>query len=254
MSILGTIAMLLVAFLAALLVAPLFDRKTARNGGEAAQRRVVLTRGIAVAYIVIASASTIYRLAQTLTAPSLVVKMPVEEFWPSLPSGSTMTGVSATVLSGGFTQALVEVEGLAANTRWLLASTSFLQGVAAIFIGAAVVSMCNGYITKATFRPVLIRWFTAAAVVILVCGLGWQLTESLAGMQASEQVLSYHGSSFQRDAMERESLQDIIGIPTPVYLDINFNLWPLWAGLGLFTTAQIFRRGLEMQKDTAGLV
>lgn len=239
--------MLLVAFLAALLVAPLFDKGSRGN-------RVVLTRGIAVVYIVIASISTIYRLAQILMAPSLMVKMPVEEFWPSLPGGATIEGATAKVLSGGFTQAMVEIEGLAASTRWLLGATAMFQGIAAIFIGAAVISMCNGYIFKATFRPALIKWFTVSAMVILVCGLGWQVTESFAGMQASEQTLGYYGSSFRTDAIERESLRDIVGIPTPVYLNVNINFWPLWAGLGLFTTAQIFKRGLAMQKDTAGLI
>lgn len=247
MSIFGIILLLLLAFLAALAVAPLFDKGPKKN-------YVVLTRGIAVVYMVIASISTIYRLAQVLMAPSVTLKMPVEEFWPSLPSGATIEGVTTKVLSGGFTQAMVEIEGLAASTRWLLGATATFQGIAAIFIGAAVISMCNGYISKTTFRPVLIKWFTVSAMVILVCGLGWQITESFAGMQASEQTLGYYGSSFRTDAMERESLQDVVGIPTPVYLDININFWPLWAGLGLFTTAQIFKRGLAMQKDTAGLI
>ena len=72
------IVLLLVGILAAVLAAPLFDKNA--NGAE-----VRLTRGIAVAYVVIAGASTIYRFVETLMAPGLHVKMPVEEFWPSIP-------------------------------------------------------------------------------------------------------------------------------------------------------------------------
>ena len=241
------IVLLLMAILAALLAVLFFGRK-------AKSSEVGLTRGIAIAYVVIAGASTIFRFAEILMAPSLEIRMPVEEFWPSLPPGASVEGATAQVVSGGFTQALVEVQGLAAGTRWLLGTTALLQGVAAIFIGAAVISMCNGYISKSTFRPVLVKWFTVTAVVIMVCGLGWQITESIAGMQASVQVLGFDGSQFGAVATEREDLRDITGIPTPVYLEINLNFWPIWAGLGLFSIAQIFKRGLQMQKDTAGLI
>ncbi|MFF5791764.1 hypothetical protein ACFY5D_06935 [Paeniglutamicibacter sp. NPDC012692] len=241
------IALLLMAILAALLAAPLFDKK-------AKDAEVRLTRGIAVAYVVIAGASTIYGFAETLMAQSLQVKMPVEEFWPTLPPGASVQGATAQVVSGGFTQALVEVQGLATGTRWLLGTTTLLQGIAAIFVGAAVISMCNGYIGKTTFRPVLVKWFTVTAAVIMVCGLGWQITESVAGMQASAQVLGFDGSTWKADVTEREDLHEIVGIPKAVYLEINLNFWPLWAGLGLFSTAQIFKRGLQMQKDTAGLI
>lgn len=241
------IIVVLVAIFAAVLAAPLFDKKT--RG-----REVGLTRGVAVAYVVIAGASTIYGFAENLMAPSLLVKMPVEEFWPSLPPGASVQGTTAQVVSGGFTQALVEVQGLATGTRWLLGATTLLQGIAAIFVGAAVISMCNGYISKTTFRPVLVKWFTVTAAVIVVCGLGWQVTESIAGMQASTQVLGFDGSQFRTDATEREDLHEIVGIPRAVYLELNINFWPIWAGLGLFSTAQIFKRGLEMQKDTAGLI
>ena len=207
-----------------------------------------------MAYVVIAGASTIYRFVETLVAPSLQVKMPVEEFWPSIPPGASVQGTTAQVISGGFTQALVEVQGLATSTRWLLGTTALLQGIVAILVGAAVISMCNGYLSKTTFRPVLVKWFTVTAAVIVVCGLGWQVTESIAGMQASVQVLGFDASQFSTDVTERDDLRDIVGIPTPVYLEINLNFWPLWAGLGLFSTAQIFKRGLQMQKDTAGLI
>ena len=161
-----------------------------------------------------------------------------------------MQGTTAQVISGGFTQALVEVQGLASSTRWLLGTTALLQGIVAILVGAAVISMCNGYLSKTTFRPVLVKWFTVTAAVIMVCGLGWQVTESIAGMQASVQVLGFDASQFRTDMTERADLRDIVGMPTPVYLEINLNFWPLWAGLGLFSVAQIFKRGLQMQKDT----
>ncbi|MDQ0095578.1 hypothetical protein [Paeniglutamicibacter psychrophenolicus] len=54
--------------------------------------------------------------------------------------------------------------------------------------------------------------------------------------------------------MGRESLSDIIGRLEPGGFELEVNFWPPWAGLGLFTTVQIFKRGLEMQKDTAGLI
>lgn len=240
-------AILLLAFLAALLVAPLFDGK-----GKAPEVR--LTRGIAVAYVVVASAATVYRVVEVAVAPNLDVSMPVEEFWPTMPPGSLLDGTTAQVVSGGFSQAYVQVQGLAASTRWLLGATALLQGIVAVVIGAAVLSMCNGYLKKTTFRPVLVKWFTVTAVVVLVCGLGWQIVEQIAGLQASSQVLGNSGSEWLNTDPPREDLHEIVGVPEAVYFAFTVNFWPVFAGLGLYATAQIFKRGQIMQKDLAGLV
>lgn len=247
MSILGTIVMLLMALLVALLVAPYVHRK----GGTP---EVGLTRWVAIAYVVIAGGATIYRLAEIAMSPNLRISMPVQEFWPQIPASAGVEGPTAQVVSGGFTEALVEVQGLASGTRWLLGAGELLQGIAALFIGAAVISMCNGHLKNSSFRPALVKWFSAAAVVIVVCGLAWQVLEGIAGLQASEQVLGVVGAHWDTASMGRESLNDIIGQLEPSGFALQVNFWPLWAGLGLFTTAQIFKRGLEMQKDTAGLI
>lgn len=247
MSILGTIAILLMAFLAALIVAPHLDRK-----GRIPEVR--LTRWVAIVYVVIAGGATTYRLAEIATSPNLGISMPVQEFWPRIPASAGVEGPTAQVVSGGFTHALVEVQGLASGTRWLLGTGELLQGIAALFIGAAVISMCNGHLKNASFRPALVKWFSAAAVVIVVCGLAWQVLAGIAGQQASEQVLGVVGSHWDAANMGRESLNDIIGQLDPSRFELEVHFWPLWAGLGLFTTAQVFKRGLEMQKDTAGLV
>lgn len=247
MSILGTITMLLIAFLGALLVAPYVDRR-----GKTPE--VGLTRWVAIAYVVITAGATVYRLLEIAMSPSLRISMPVQEFWPRLPASAEVSGPTAQVVSGGFTQALVEVQGLASGTRWLLGTSELLQGVATIFIGAAVISMCNGHLKKASFRPVLVKWFSAAAGVIVVCGLAWQVLAGIAGLQASRQVLGVAGAQWDRASMGRETLNDIIGQLEPSAFDLEVSFWPLWAGLGLFTMAQIFKRGLKIQKDTAGLI
>ncbi|MET0978275.1 MAG: hypothetical protein ABWX63_05610 [Paeniglutamicibacter terrestris] len=247
MSVVGTIVVLFAAFLGALLVAPFVDRR-----GKAPEVR--LTRWVAIAYVVLAGGATIYRLLEIALSPSLKIDMPVGDFWPRLPASAGVEGPTAQVVSGGFTQALVEVQGLAAGTRWLIASGELLQGVAAVFIGAAVISMCNGYLKRTSFRPVLVKWFSTAAVVIMVCGMAWQVLEGIAGIQASEQVLGVVSAHWDRADLGRENLNEIIGQLEPRDFALEVNFWPLWAGLGLFTTAQIFKRGLEMQKDTAGLI
>ena len=241
------VVLLLVALMLAMLAAPFFDRR-----GKTPE--VGLTRGVAVVCLVIASATTLYRLIEIAMAPALEINMPVAEFWPALPASASIQGPTAQVVDGGFSNAVVEVQGLAAGTRWLLGSSVLLQGIAMVFIGAAVISMCNGYLKQAAFRPVLAKWFSAAAVVIVVCGLGWQVIDGIAGYQASQQVLWVQFSQWDSAAEGREDLNAILGQLRPADFAVYVNLWPIWAGLGLFTTAQVFKRGRELQKDTAGLI
>lgn len=247
MSMSALLVVLFVAFLGALLVA------RGRSGKDGTPE-VKLTRAVAIAYVVLAGGATILRVLQIAVDPILEVSLPVREFWPRLPAGAGVEGPTAQVVSGGFSLALVEVQGLEAGTRWLLAAGELLQGVAALFIGAAVISMCNGHLGNVGFRPALVKWFSAAAAVIVVCGLAWQVFDGLAALQASEQVLGVVGAHWDEAAGVRESLADITGQPEPVRFALEVDFWPLWAGLGLFTTAQVFKRGLEVQKDAAGLV
>lgn len=71
MSSLGTLAMLLIAFL----VAPYVDRR-----GKALE--VGLTRWVAIVYVVIAAGATVYRLLEFAMSPGLRISMPVQGFWP----------------------------------------------------------------------------------------------------------------------------------------------------------------------------
>lgn len=241
------IVLLLVAFLLAMLAAPFVDRqgKTPEIG---------LTRGIAVVYLVITCATTLYRISEIAMAPALEIDMPVAEFWPELPASASVQGPTAQVVDGGFSNATVVVHGLAAGTRWLLGSSVLLQGMAMVFIGAAVISMCNGYLKQSTFRPSLVKWFSAAAVVIAVCGLGWQIVDGIAGYEASQQVLRVQSGQWDMAAEGREDLNEILGQLRPADFAVYVNFWPIWAGLGLFITAQLFRRGLALQKETTGLI
>lgn len=247
MRILALVTFLLVAFLLALLAARLLEGKLKTPG-------IGTTRAVAIVYVVIAAATTLYRLAEIAMSPSLEINMPVAEFWPVLPESASVQGPTAQVVGGGVTRALVEVQGLAASTRWLLGTGVLLQGVAAVFIGAAVFSMCNGYLRTTAFRPVAVKWFSAAALVIVVCGLGWQVTEGLAGYQASQEVLRAEFAQWDTEVVGRDDLNDIIGLLRPADFELFVNFWPIGAGLGLFATAQIFKRGLELQKETAGLI
>lgn len=247
MSIFGTVILLLVAFLGALLVAPYIDRR-----GKTPE--VNLTRWVALVYIVLAAGGMVYRLLFIAMAPELQITMPVTEFWPKLPDNASIDGPTAQVVSGGVTQADVLVQGLTPSVRWLLGTAALLQGIVAIVVGAAVLNMCNGYLKRAAFRPALAKWFTVTAVVVVVCGLGWQILEDLAGYEASRQVLAHTAGMWDRNDTGREDLTDIFGAVMPAPFEIRVDFWPVFAGLGLFTTAQIFKRGFEMQKDTVGLV
>ncbi len=114
--------------------------------------------------------------------------------------------------------------------------------------------MCNGHLKKAGFRPALIKWFSAAAVVIVVCGLAWQALEGIAGCRHPSRYWDLSGRAGMKLAWGRESLNDIFGQLEPSRFVFVVKFWPLGAGPGLFAAAQIFNRGLEMQKGTAGLI
>ncbi len=103
-------AILLLAFLGELFTAPFLNRRERTP-------EVGLARRVDIVHVVIAGGTTTHRVAGIALSPTPGIRMPVREFWPRLPASAGAEGPSAQVVSGGFTQALVEVQGLAPGTR-----------------------------------------------------------------------------------------------------------------------------------------
>ncbi len=139
--------------------------------------------------------------------------MPVAEFWPVLPASASVQGPTAQVVGGGVTRALVEVQGLAASTRWLLGTGVLLQGVAAVSLARRCSACATATCAPRPSSPVAVKWFSAAALVIVVCGLGWQVTDGTCRIPSlASKYCGRNSAQWDTEVVGRDDLNDIIGL------------------------------------------
>ncbi len=212
-----------------------------------------VTRVVAIAWMAIGLVGTLIETFGKLYADTVWVDLPVEGFWPSLPTAAQVSGATAQVTSGGFAQAAVGVAGLDDPTRIWLASGDILQGATGIAIGMVVAVLCTSVIRQNPFHGALIRGINITAASVVVGGLGWQVCDAVAGGLASAQVLGIDGWTLHSDRMNWDDVNEIIGLPRPGY-GWSVDFWPIWASLALLAVSAAFRHGQRLQKDTAGLV
>jgi hypothetical protein len=214
-----------------------------------------ITRYIAALYIFFALVEIIVTIVQTFDSNSTVqVAMPVETFWPQLPKGTQLDGVSAHVVGGGFSTATVDLTGLDVAARVWLALDSVLQAATGVVIAIAIVLLCTSILRNNPFQRAVQRSIVMSAITVIIGGLAWQISGAIGGGLASEQTLRSTGFSIPNDVVTINDLTHIIGIPGPSAWGTSVNLWPVGVGLALLAIAAVFRRGILLQKDTEGLV
>lgn len=216
-------------------------------------RGVRVPRVIAIIYAVSSGIAALYGATSSILDGSVSLNLPVEQFWPTLPDGVHLTGATARVTGGGFSQAAVQVAGLAGAPRAWLAAGYLLQGAMGVVIGVVAAILCTSVIKQNPFRPVLIRGINLSASAVIVGGLGWQICSTVAGDLASAQVLGIDGWELDTTKVHWDDVRQIVGLPgTGFQLTLDF--WPLWVALALFAVSAVFRYGQRLQKDTEGLV
>lgn len=231
------------------------NRRSATSVGSdvGLTRAVRVTRVIAIAYAALTVIGSIASIVPTLINDTVTVRLPVKQFWPSLPNTAEVTGTTADVVGGGFDHAMVVVAGLDTATRVWLAAGNVLQGATNVVIGVVVAVLCTSVIRQNPFRPALTGGINLTAAAIIVGGLGWQVCDAIAGGLAASQVLRATGWSVDVAEIDWMDMREIIGLPSEGY-GWTLDFWPIWGGLALFAVAAVFRYGQELQKDADGLV
>jgi hypothetical protein len=152
------------------------------------------------------------------------------------------------VLSGGFTNAAVNVSGLDVPVRLWLAANSLLQNATIIVIAFVVYRMCNSLLRNDPFQPAITRGIRIMGWSVLAGGLSWQVCAAIAGALASRQVLGVTSAGWTTPTMPIEDLNAITGFPQPGW-QFTIDFWPIGLGLALLAVAGAFRYGERLQRD-----
>ena len=214
---------------------------------------VLLTRVIAWISIAGVALVTVSTVVSDLTSRSISLRLPVYEFWPTLPAGATiLSGPTAQVTSGGFTSAEVYVSGLDTAARAWLAGSSLLQGATIIMIAMVVVTLSSTILRNDPFQPAVARGIRLVGITVIVGGLAWQACSGVGESLASKQVLQL-GSTELKNVASWDNINMIVGFPQPAP-HIQVDLWPIGVGLVMLVLAAAFRYGERLRRDTDGLV
>lgn len=246
---------LLVILVLGVMAMILFAHRSGRKdpGAVAGAGMVNATRRIAWVYLAFCVVGGLIASAGTLWGTEVAVRLPVAEFWPALPGNVTIDTPLATVESGGFRWADVNVRGLDMEVRLMLTGSILAQAAVAVGAGLAIIKLCTADKSHSLFVPQLVRGVQQLAGVVLLGGMLWQACEIFGGSMAAEQVLGATAWGQAGETMVWTDIHNIVGLPSVGYA-WEFNLWPIGVALVLMVLAELFRQGNKVQKDVAGLI
>lgn len=206
----------------------------------------------ALVYGAVVLVATAVAVVGQLASDVVEVVLPTAPFWPWVPSEVEILPAegAASIVGGGFTEALVSLEGLSMNARVLLALGSLAQGLTQLAVTAAVYVLAKRLLEGEPFQPVLSRTVMVAAVAMVIGGLLWQVCFSLGESMAAREALTIEGWSYP-DALGLEDPTLLLPQPT---LGLTIEFWPIFTGMALAAVAAAFRHGERLQRDTSGLV
>lgn len=212
---------------------------------------VRVTRVVGVFWVIFAVVGAVANLLLPLLTPAVSITMPIQEFWPQLPSTVDLQ-TDATRVSGGFTSVTLAVEGLTPLTRALWGVSQMIvwaiPGVIALF----VVIACSRLLEGAAFAPVVARMATTTGAVVAFGGVAAQVMGDIAGSIASTQLFGAKGGSWEGDYAGIDNVFDA-WVPAST-VQISFPFWPIAIGLAFAVLGAILRSGSRLQNDVKGLV
>lgn len=248
MSAIAPLWILIAALFLAAVVAVIVSIARAR-GGEAVVRITFVIAVIWASVCIVGAGFT--AIATIHDGSGTHITFPVQTFWPQLPSGTILEGMTAELESGGFTEVTGTVSGLSLGTRILWAASQALWWLIPGTIAALLALACRGLLHGRAFTPIVSRMAMITAGVVAVGGIVAQMLGDTAGSMASTQVLQWASAQYEEVAGIEDGIQ--AWWPDPA-LFIELPFWPIAAGLAFATLAAVLRYGSELQRDTEGLV
>jgi len=205
--------------------------------------------------VVIFAVGAVVAAVAPFVQSSLGVTFPVEPFWPKLPEGASVEGMTATMVSGGLTEVTAKVTGLGLPARITLAVSEALWWLVSGSIAALIAVGCKQLRAGKPFAPAVTRMVMLTAIIV---GVGGSIALTVGDISASitaHEVLQWSGGAYTPPTGTAVTsdfdLDDYI--PT-VTTSVRIIGWPLGAGLGFAALAAAFRYGARMQRDQEGLV
>ncbi len=211
---------------------------------------LVATSWLAQAAMWITAITAVAAAASAIFSPKLELALPVEPFWPGVPTGAKLSGTGATIKDAGFETLTVQAEGLNAPVRFLLAGAILLSAVTALAIFYFFRRAAQSALAGDPFNPAVARAAQLASVTVLVAGLASQVINGIAKNQAAIEVLRWTGLA--KDCSGGCPAIETWWPETTLRFELSF--WPIGAALALAAMAAIWRFGDHLQRETEGLI
>lgn len=240
---------LLALFVVPAVLIVVFVRRARRTGNSSPV--VSLTLVLSALWAGLGLLGAIIGLVSTLAAPTVAVTVPVSPFWPEFLPGVTIdAGPTASVASGGFTEAALTVDGMSTNARILWGVGQFLIAMVPTVIAAMIALACFQLLAGRAFAPAVSRFALLTGVIVAVAGTAGEILSDLGASMVSKELFTVTAAQYP----EIPGVEDPFAWWPSATFGVDIPLLPIAAGLAFAAVAAIFRYGSALQKETEGLV
>jgi hypothetical protein len=228
-----------------------------RTRGTAERVRFLAHVGKWAGYVVAIGLALMYvaRIVIQLLGRTVPIRLSYSRFWPDLPTNVSATAGTATIEpnNSGFTDALLQVQGLSPVARILQSTETLAEAAVLISIALVIAQLSASLLGAQTFGGVRWKLLSVAALVIFSAGLIWIFIDIPTQMIAFQEV-SYRFVEFDTD--QWTCVMDGSHACGIVYVDLTSfaPTWPLLVAIVMVVGSFILRRGNELEDDNRGLI
>jgi len=185
-----------------------------------------LSASSAVLGLLLGGIRTVFELAEGTTTTELVVS-------GALPAAADRG--DATLESGAYETAIVEVSDLSAGTDALVALARAATVLTGTAVAVSIAVLCWSLLRQRTFGPGLSRTVTVGGAVVLITGILGIGLGTLGSWMVADELNGGGSDGFW-----------------PIRAAVDGS--PIWIGVVMMLIGLAFEYGERLQRDTAGLV
>jgi hypothetical protein len=202
-------------------------------------------------------------VVQFLWGTVISISVVTSQFWPKPPKGFNYeSNASADYVSGGFSNAVVEVVGVSAGPRVMFAIAAILLTIVVVSIAQFVRRVFTAIELGSTLSRALVNNASFTGWIVLIAGTVSSLLNVIGNNFAQAELLGSQRSfgwdpsqDFNNpwatgDSMNSDGVYGFL-MPNPQYV-IEF--WPIAIAIGLLLIAKVIRRANKLEQEVEGLV
>ena len=225
---------------------------------------LLFLRSTALITLILTLIGAFAKTVELIWGSTTTVAINTAPFWPvNPPTFEYKTDGTASVISGGFSSALVDISGLSLGTKLTFLLSTLASAVLVVILCLFVLQIVDALRAGNAFGDALVARASLTGWVVLAAGLvasgALQIANYLSQVEffGRERNWDWGSNNGTIDnpwlTGQDFDMEKVFGVVKP-HFQLSIDIWPILIAVALLVSAKILKSGREMRTELDGLV